>query len=156
MSIFSKIEKERGMVARIYSDFQAFPESVEAHFGLNQALMLSQSSPLSRNERELLAYKTSEQNKNVYCASHHKAAYENFKKESEVDNRRRALFEKLAETLTTNPNAAPSLRQEFLVAGISEAEWQHAVNIVAYFNYTNRLAFAMNIQLEQGYEKSCN
>ncbi|HXH29302.1 MAG TPA: hypothetical protein VNJ01_00695 [Bacteriovoracaceae bacterium] len=77
MSIFSKIEKERGMVARIYVDFSAFPDSVEAHFELNKALIFSETAPLSCIEREFLAHETSMYNGNDYCATHHKKAYQN-------------------------------------------------------------------------------
>ena len=57
--------------------------------------------------------------------------------------------------MTSRPAEAARLKPEFLAAGFSEAQWQHAVNVVAYFNDTNRLAFAMKMELEEGYEKSC-
>lgn len=154
MDIFSKIEKERGMVARIYSDFSAFPESVAAHFELNKVLMLSDSSPLPRHEREYLALETSTYNGNDYCASHHKEAYEKFKNDQSSD--RESYLTKLAYVLTNTPEKVAYLRNKFLEAGFTEAEWQHAVNIVSYFNYTNRLAFSMGMKLETGFEKSCN
>lgn len=80
MNIFKKIEEERGMVARIYSDFSCFPESVEAHFSLNKAIMLAEEAPLPREERELLAYVTSQQNRNMYCENHHKKDFEKHEK----------------------------------------------------------------------------
>lgn len=154
MDIFKQIEKERGMVARIYSDFSEFPQSVEAHFPLNKALMLSDEAPLSRAERELLAHVTSDQNGNDYCGSHHKKAFENYKKE--VDPLRVSLLKELATELTLRPETASKLKEKLSTYGFTEAEWQHAVNIVSYFNFTNRLAFAMDMKLEEGYEKSCN
>lgn len=154
MDIFKQIEKERGMVARIYSDFAEFPQSVEAHFPLNKALMLSENAPLERAERELLAYVTSEQNVNEYCGTHHKKAFENYEKE--IDLRRSSLLKELAIELTARPATVSKLKEKFLAEGFTQAEWQHAVNIVAYFNFTNRLAFAMDMRLEEGFEKSCN
>lgn len=154
MSIFKRIEEERGMVARIYSDFSAFPQSVEAHFPLNKALMLSEDAPLPRAERELLAYITSEQNKNVYCGTHHKKAYENYDKE--MDKKRVSALKEFAVELTLRPASATGMKGKFMASGFTEAEWQHAVNIVSYFNFTNRLAFAMDMKLEDGFEKSCN
>lgn len=153
-TIFKKIEQERGMVSRIYSDFSDFPESVEAHFNLNKALILSETAPLPRAERELLAYVTSDANGNIYCSSHHQKAFENY--ESDVDPQRVTMLKNLAESLTKAPQEAHNLRATFLSNGFTQAEWQHAVNIIAYFNFTNRLAFAMNLQLEEGFEKSCN
>jgi uncharacterized peroxidase-related enzyme len=156
MDIFSKIENERGMVARIYSDFSAFPESVAAHFELNKVLMLSDSSPLPRFEREFLACETSMYNGNDYCATHHKEAYEKLKQASVKSQDRMDHLAKLSYVLTNTPSKASYLKPLFLSTGFTEAEWQHAVNIVSYFNYTNRLAFAMGMELEPGYEKSCN
>lgn len=155
MEIFKKIEKERGMVARIYSDFSLFPESVEAHYGLNKALMLSDSSPLPRHEREFLAYTTSDLNNCTYCARHHQKAYENVKDEINPD--REQLLFKLAYDLTIKPNKSVDyLKELFQAQGFTDDQWQHAVNIVAYFNFTNRLAVGMNMELEEGFEKSCN
>lgn len=155
MEIFKKIEKERGMVARIYSDFSLFPDSVEAHYGLNKALMLSDSAPLPRHEREFLAYTTSDLNDCTYCASHHQKAYENHK--NKVHSDRQELLFKLAYDLTTKPNKSVDyLKELFLTQGFTDTEWQHAVNIVAYFNFTNRLAVGMDMKLEEGFEKSCN
>ena len=156
MDIFSKIEKERGMVARIYSDFNAYPESVAAHFELNKALILSDSAPLPRFEREFLAYETSTYNGNDYCATHHKKAYENLIKVSNRSQGRMDHLSKLAYILTNRPMDAAGFKSQFISAGFIEAEWQHAVNVIAYFNYTNRLAFAMAMELEPEYKKSCN
>ncbi|MBL7664995.1 MAG: hypothetical protein JNM93_07660 [Bacteriovoracaceae bacterium] len=154
MDILKQIEKERGMVARIYSDFSKFPQSVAAHYPLNKALMLSENAPLARAERELLAYITSEQNENEYCGTHHKRAFENYEKE--IVPHRVTLLKELAIGLTSNPDTASKLKEKFIGSDFTEAEWQHAVNIVAYFNFTNRLAFAMDMRLEEGFEKSCN
>ena len=110
MNIFEKIEKERGMVARIYSDFNLFPSSVEAHYGLNKALMLADSAPLPRHEREFLAYTTSDLNNCEYCARHHQKAYENNK--SEIHSGREGLLYKLAYDLTTNPNKSVNYLKE--------------------------------------------
>lgn len=156
MSIFSKIKTERGMVARIYSDFEAFPESVAAHFEMNKALMLVENAPLPRIEREYLAQETSRSNGNEYCGTHHKQAYDNLKLKNKIPDERLEVLGELADLLTHRPEEAAKFKPEFMSVGFTEAEWQHAVNIIAYFNYTNRLAFAMGMELEVGYEKSCN
>ena len=152
--IFKRIEKERGMLARIYADFAAFPASVEAHLGMNKALILSESAPLPRHERGFLAYKTSEANGNDYCRSHHVEAFKNHAAGKDAGSRPR-LLEELAVALTRSPASAAALHARFLAAGFTEQEWQHAVNVVSYFNYTNRFAFAMGISVESGFEKSC-
>lgn len=155
MSIFDKIENERGMVARIYSDFNEFPQSVEAHFSLNKALLL-EDGPLPREEREWIAVSVSEANKNNYCLTHHKEAFDKFK--GKMNDEQVKLINEMARSLTNNPDTFKheKFRENFFKLGYTESQWQHAINIIGYFNYTNRLAFGMGITLEQGYEKSCN
>lgn len=84
MNVFEKIKKERGMIARIYSDFNEFPASVKSHFELNKSLMLN-DGPLPREEREWLAVCVSDTNKNKYCATHHKEALDKYKGKMHID-----------------------------------------------------------------------
>jgi uncharacterized peroxidase-related enzyme len=155
MNVFEKIKKERGMVARIYSDFNEFPVSVKSHFELNKALMLN-DGPLPREEREWLAVCVSDANKNKYCATHHKEALDKYKGKMNIDQVK--LFLSMAKILTKTPEKfePEKFRKLFHKWRYSEAQYQHAINIIGYFNYTNRLAFGMGITLEEGYEKSCN
>ncbi len=155
MNVFEKIENERGMVARIYSDFNEFPQSVEAHFSLNKALMLEEG-PLSREERERIAVSVSDANGNSYCSTHHKEALDKFKGKMNFDQVK--TINELARALTKNPDTfnREKFKERFFKMGYSEAQWQHAINIIGYFNFTNRLAFGMGITLEEGYEQSCN
>jgi len=48
-----------------------------------------------------------------------------------------------------------SLKRSFIEAGFSEAEWQHAVMVVAYFNFANRCAHAMGLELEENFHFTC-
>lgn len=155
MNVFEKIKKERGMVARIYSDFNEFPESVDAHFSLNKALML-EDGPLPREEREWIAVSVSDANGNTYCLTHHKEALDKFKGKMNLDQVK--TINELARSLTKYPDTfnREKFREKFFKLGYTESQWQHAINIIGYFNYTNRLAFGMGITLEEGYEQSCN
>jgi uncharacterized peroxidase-related enzyme len=153
MNIFDEITEMRGDVANIYAAYKEFPQSVEAHFRMNQQLLLL-SGALPRAECEFLAYRTSQENSCEYCEFHHRKAYENYK--SEAGSEREVLLARLAVTLTSSPSTSCLLKDEFLKAGFTNMEWLHAVNVVAYFNYSNRLALAMDIPLEVDYEKTCN
>ena len=158
-AVFDEIARERGGVAEIYSAFGDIPNLVKAHFELNKALMLLDDLPISRIEREWLAMETSRANRCRYALAHHKVAYENHakgKSKNELPSPARLrLLSKLAATLTKHANKTPSLRKEFLKTGFTEAEWLHGIKIVSYFNFTNRLALALNLQLEKDSISTC-
>lgn len=154
LDIFQRIREERGDVAKIHSSFEAFPAGVSAHYQFYKQIILADDLPLPRAEREFLAVKTSEANKCPYCIGHHQAALNNFASNSIALSRAYAL-EILAETLTKNAWKANLLRQNFLDAGFTDSEWQHAVMIVAYFNFANRCAQAMGLELEANFQVTC-
>ncbi len=152
--IFKVIKGERGGVANIHSAFSDFLQGVEAHYQFYQKIMLASDLPLSRSDREQLAWLTSQSNQCPYCIHHHQEAYKNTLDES-VDAKKNQVLEELAQTLTKEPWKASQLKAEFCSLGFSEAEWQHAVMVVSYFNLANRCAFAMDLDLEEGFEKTC-
>lgn len=154
MDIFRKIREERGGVAKIHSSFEAFPEGVSAHFYFYEQIILANNLPLSRAEREFLAVKTSEANECPYCIGHHRAAYENFTS-SPINPVRENALRTLAETLSKTMWKANPQKKNFLDAGFTEAEWQHAVMVVAYFNFANRCAHAMGLELEENFQTTC-
>lgn len=125
--------------SKIFTEFNAFPESVKAHFELNKVLLVD-DGPLSKQDREYLAFKTSEINKNPYGMIYHKKAFEEAK-----TSEPKKILEEMAVTLTKEPTQSSWLKGRFIAEGYSEAQWQHAVNVIAYTNFTNRLAFAANI-----------
>ena len=152
--IFQVIDRERNGVASIHTSFKDFPQGVAAHYQLYKQIVLMEDSPLPRAEREFLAVKTSEANKCPYCIGHHQSALENFAS-APTDPRRANALQTLAETLTKTMWKASLLRKSFLETGFTEAEWQHAVMIVAYFNFANRCVHAMGLELEEDFETTC-
>ena len=152
--VFETIQNERGDVANIYRAFSNFPEGIQAHYDFYKNIVLTPNLPLPRSEREFLAVCTSQENQCPYCISHHGEALKNFEEPSKSETRL-DLLRRLATVLTREPWKAGSLRNDFLSEGFSEAQWEHAVMIVSYFNLANRCAHAMNIELEKDFAKSC-
>ncbi|MGE0525600.1 MAG: carboxymuconolactone decarboxylase family protein [Bdellovibrionales bacterium] len=152
--IFQTIHKERNGVASIHTAFKDFPEGVAAHYQLYKQIVLVDDLPLPRVEREFLAVKTSEANKCPYCVGHHQSALDNFATALINPNRANTL-QTLAETLTKTMWKASLLRTSFLESGFTEAEWQHAIMIVAYFNFANRCVHAMGLELEENFQATC-
>ena len=153
--IFSTIKNERNGVANIHKAFSDFPIGIGAHYSFYKEIILADDLPLSREDREYLAVKTSEANTCPYCIEHHKEALTKYPTHSRTDKKSRALGQ-LAELLTKEPWKSAQLKEEFISVGFSESEWQHSVMVVSYFNFVNRCAHAMNIGLEEDFKKTCN
>lgn len=152
--IFDTILAERGGVAEIHSAFKSFPEGVTAHYQFYKQIILSPNLPLVRGDREYLAWKTSEANACPYCIGHHKEA---FRASGDLSNKPEQIkaLDRLARELTMSPWKAGQGKSAFLKAGYSEAQWCHAVMVVSYFNFANRCAHAMDLELEEGFEATC-
>jgi alkylhydroperoxidase family enzyme len=154
--IFKKIEEERGGLAQIHAVFHDFPQAAEAHYEFYKAMILSENLPLTRLQREALAYFTSESNVCHYCVGHHRAAYAEQLKFGSIDEVTVRLFAKLAESLSKGNSGIDVLETEFVKAGFSKAQWLHSIIVVSYFNMANRIAFATNIKLEEDFQDTCN
>ena len=152
--IYEKIKSERGAVASIYTAFEDFPFGVRLHYYFYKGLMLTDQLPLSRHERELLAYEVSVANQCPYCIAHHKNAFDNFNSH-ELEASKVEVLKKLAWSLTKEPWRARLMQNDFLAAGYNRAQWQHAVMVASYFNFSNRCAHGMGIEVENNYEATC-
>jgi len=153
--IEERIRKERGEVASIHHAFRDFPAAMEAHFEFYQKIIVGDDLPLERIEREFLAVSTSEANKCPYCIGHHQQAL-GYVGEIDLPSEKKEIYQKLAKTLTNEPHKSHLLKKEFRSIHQEESAWQHAVFIVSYFNMANRLAFAMDLELEENFHKSCH
>jgi len=152
--IFETIKRERNGVAGIHSAFASFPEGVAAHYQFYKQIILAADLPLTRNEREFLAWKTSEANQCPYCIAHHRVAFDVSKGPS-LDAEKVEVLGELAHELTLNAWKASRLKTRFFAAGYSDAQWSHAVMVVGYFNFVNRCAHAMGLELESDFETTC-
>lgn len=152
--VFELISRERNGLASIHTAFKDFPQGVLAHYTFYKSLMLEDKLPLIRAEREYLAFKTSEYNQCPYCIGHHQIAFNNCSTK-EMDNAKFSILDKLSFALTKEPWKTSVIKKSFLLTGFNEAQWQHAVMIVSYFNFANRCAHAMDLELENGFENTC-
>mmetsp|Transcript_935 Transcript_935/g.2677 ORF Transcript_935/g.2677 Transcript_935/m.2677 type:complete len:159 (-) Transcript_935:71-547(-) len=150
-AIFAEIEDKRGGLAEIHTAFRDFPQGVRAHFDLYEGIMLADGLPLSRVEREVIAVAVSRANECAYCVAHHSEA---LAQAGGIDESKAKLLTDLGTTLTLKPADAPQLKPAFLEA-FTPAQFQHAVMVVSYFNFANRCAFAMGLQIEQGFQDTC-
>lgn len=159
VSIWEKIKAERGGIAQIHEVFHDYLDGVEAHYDFYKRVVISQDNEqtLSRLEREYLAYKVSEYNQCPYCYKHHKSAFENIEviSNQKIEPQKLELLDQLAQSLTLSPWKTAQLKKRFMSI-FSEVKWKHAVMVAGYFNMANRLAFAMDIELEENFTQTCS
>lgn len=140
-------------MAEIHQAFSGFPEGVGAHYDFYKRVMLAEDLPLSRACREYLAMRTSQSNRCTYCIGHHAEAFQN--QPQNIPHEHLELLNDFSEVLSRDPQKASLFKDRFLEHSFTAAQWQHAVMIVAYFNFANRLAFAMGLELEESFHVTC-
>lgn len=160
--VYERILKERGHLANIFIAQGLDPGVLEHHLDLYEILMIN-PGPLSREEREMIAVIVSAANRSAYGAIHHSEALET------VDNNPAALY-KLIKELTSKKE---SQREKALLAyaakltlvpkditsedirdlkdvGLTDEEILRANLIAGYFNFSNRVALGLGVELEEG------
>ncbi len=164
--IYDRIMKERGHLANIFVAQGLEPEVLEHHLDLYEILMLGQG-PLSREEREMIAVIVSAANKSAYGAIHHSEALESVDKDpsaldrllKELASKRESPREKAllayAAKLTISPkDICDDDIADLKDAGLTDEEILRANLIASYFNFSNRIALGLGVELEHGKERS--
>lgn len=162
--IYDDIREKRGKIAEIHIIHSLHPESLLAHMDLYLTLMFGRS-PLHRRERELLGVATSAVNACDYCVAHHSDALARYEKRQayirkvqqraweDLEPRDRALC-RFAEKLTRTPWAVKMGDLEALQAhGYDDTAILDIVQIIAYFNFVNRLVLGLGVPLESDEER---
>ncbi len=165
--IYQDTLKKRGSIAEIHKIHSLHPESLVAHMDLYLTLMYGRS-PLSRKEREWIGVVVSRTNRCAYCVAHHTDALCRYEKDETLI---RALHEgrwsdvpeplqslsRFAEKLTREPHRMTDRDLETLRRqGYDDRALLDIVQIVAYFNFVNRIVLGLGVPLEpdedrQGY-----
>ena len=160
--VYDRIMKERGHIANIFLAQSLDPDVLESHLDLYVSLMIG-PGPLSREEREMIAVVVSAANKSAYGAVHHSEALESVENDSEAlyklakefatkheSPRHKALLAYAAK-LTIDPKEVTADDIKYLRdVGITDEEVLRANLIASYFNFSNRIALGLGVELEEG------
>jgi len=155
---FSICEEKLGFVPNVLQAYSFDQAKLRTFIGLYNELMLAPSS-LSKLEREMIAVVVSSANRCYYCLSAHGAAVRNMSGDPElgemlilnwrtarVSRRQKALLE-FAHKLTLTPaDVDETDRTALRKAGLKEQEIWDAASVVGFFNFTNRVATATDMQ----------
>lgn len=159
---YERLLGSRGKLAAIHTIHSLSPKALRAHMDLYLTLMFGRSK-LKREVREAIAVVVSRANGCDYCDEHHvQALLAYWKDEARLDALRRdpheagldartlAILEH-AVALTRDPAAASRADVERLRAlGISDEEILDLTLITAYFNFVNRIAQGLGVEVSPG------
>lgn len=158
--MYDELQKQRGRVSNVMRIQSLHPKAMRRHLDLYMEIMYGKG-PLKRLERELIAVVVSVANGCEYCQVHHGDALNNYAKDdawvaavradytkAELTAEQRALCD-YAWGLTKEPangrkDAVAALRE----AGFDDEQILLATEIVAYFNFVNRMVHGLGVELE--------
>lgn len=159
--IYDNLVKTRGKIAEVHKIQSLNPEALVAHMELYMAVMFGKS-PLKRYQREMIGVVTSAANRCEYCINHHEQALLAYWKEKDktrlliTDRSELELSETdhllcdLAEKLTMNLNQDYSDDIKTLQkAGLEDRVILDAVQVIAYFNFVNRMVLGLGVEFTE-------
>jgi uncharacterized peroxidase-related enzyme len=153
--LYRRLAYRDGTVDEAFKALSLHPVLLAADAAMYDAIMYAES-PLSRAERELLAITVSGLNGCNRCLQHHSARLEKLQRtggprgthratEAQSAERARALVD-LAEKLTREPTCVAVTDIERLrQVGLDDRAILDACNVIAYFNYSNRVTLGLGI-----------
>lgn len=166
--IYENLAKTRGKVAEIHKIQSLNPEALVAHMELYMAVMFGKS-PLKRYQREMIGVVTSAANRCDYCINHHEQALLAYWKDQQKtrllisDRSKVDLTETdrhlcdLAEELTINDPSNYAERISILKnTGLSDRAILDAVQVIAYFNFVNRMVIGLGVEFNEDEIKGYN
>lgn len=168
------VDEADGALKELYDNYRApwggvdnilrihglMPVTLEPHMMLYRAVMFG-PGPLTRRQREMIATVVSKTNRCIYCIHHHGDGLVRLTKNREFTNAIKHDFRNAgldaaelsmlsyAEQLTANPANDHSRAVETLrLDGFSDEAILHITLIVGYFNFVNRIAAGLGVELE--------
>ncbi|PCJ61905.1 MAG: peroxidase [Planctomycetota bacterium] len=157
--IYDEILSKRGQVAEVLQIQSLNPDSLQDHLNSYMTIMFKKS-PLSRQQREMMAVIVSSENGCQYCQSHHGDALNYFWKNleniellkkspellelPEVDR----LLIRYATNLTNDPGKKHlEIINKLRACGLTDKAILDATLVIGYFNFVNRIVQGLGVEL---------
>lgn len=155
---FAKCDEKLGMIPNVLKSYSQNLAQFEVFTRFYNEMMFGESV-LTPLEREMIAVVVSSENKCFYCLTAHGAAVREYSgnpmlgeqlvmnyRTAELDARQRAMLD-FACKLTQSPDAIiESDREALRQAGFDDRTIWDIANIVGFYNMTNRIASAVEMQ----------
>lgn len=155
--VYDEIQRNRGRISNILRVQSLNPKALRAHLDLYMATVFGKGG-LSRREAEVVALVVSQANGCMYSVTHHREALLRYAKDdawvaqlekdpskATLTPREKALVD-FALVLTKTPAKADTAGMK--KAGLKDEELLQAADIIGYFNFVNRLALGLDVELE--------
>ena len=157
------VQQKLGFIPNVLAAFAKFPKQFEGFTKLYNALMLGESG-LTKLEREMIAVTVSSENHCFYCLVAHGSAVRELSKDPQLGERIAANFRSaelpkkqeellnFTKKLTKDPSEiGENDRQKFRDVGYTDRDIWDISAIVGFFNMTNRLASATEMEPNNNY-----
>lgn len=152
------VKGRRGKVANVLKVHSLHPEALRAHLDLYLTLMFGRAT-LSRPQRELIGVVVSATNECAYCVEHHAQALDHYWKDrARVDRVAHdvhdaglepaevAMLEYAIKLTRTPASSTAQDVQALREVGFDDRAILEANQIVAYFNFVNRLVLGLGVR----------
>lgn len=160
---FNKCQDKLGMIPNVLTAYSSNSEQLESFSRFYNTLMFGESG-LSPLEREMIAVVVSSINHCFYCLTAHGAAVRQYSQDpilgeqlvmnyraAKLSQRHRSMLD-FADKLTRQPDQIiESDRQQLRDAGFSDQDIWDIANMTGFYNMTNRVASAVEMQPNDGY-----
>ena len=157
------VEDKIGFIPNVLAAFAKFPKQFEGFTKLYNSLMLGESG-LTKLEREMIAVTVSSENHCFYCLVAHGSAVRELAKDPQLGERIAANFRSaelprrqeellsFAKKLTKDPSEiGEQERKKLRDVGYTDRDIWDISAIVGFFNMTNRLASATEMEPNNNY-----
>ena len=164
VELFDKCQEKLGLIANVLRAYSFAPEKLRAFNGLYNDLMLADSG-LSKLEREMIAVVVSSINRCFYCLTAHGAAVRALSgdpvlgellafnyRAAQLSPRHRAMLDFAAQMTTGSDKISESEREALRTEGFSDRDIWDIAAVAGFFNMTNRLALAVDLQPNSEYQ----
>lgn len=160
---FAVCREKLGLVPNVLRAYAFRPDRLRRFIESYNEIMLS-DGPLTKLEREMIAVVVSARNRCYYCLVAHGQAVRRLSGDPELgemlvmndrmaplDARQRAMLD-YARALTDDPESVGAAARERLrAAGFDDAGIWDIAETAAFFNYTNRMAHALEMMPNRAY-----
>ena len=157
------VQQKLGFIPNVLAAFAKFPKQFEGFTKLYNALMLGESG-LTKLEREMIAVTVSSENHCFYCLVAHGSAVRELSKDPQLGERIAANFRSaelpkkqeellnFTKKLTKDPSEiGENDRKKLRDVGYTDRDIWDISAIVGFFNMTNRLASATEMEPNNNY-----
>ena len=162
-SYLKVVEDKIGFIPNVLAAFAKFPKQFEGFTKLYNSLMLGESG-LTKLEREMIAVTVSSENHCFYCLVAHGSAVRELANDPQLGERIAANFRSaelpkrqeellsFAKKLTRDPSEiGEQERKKLRNVGYTDRDIWDISAIVGFFNMTNRLASAIEMEPNNNY-----